>query len=59
MEHLTQSRNELNFKQINTIQQFIVSLTDRILQLVADMNIRLNYIMTLVLRLKTPNDKYI
>ena len=59
MEHLTQSRNELNFKQINTIQQFIVSLTDRILHLVADMNIRLNYIMTLVLRLKTPQDKYI
>ena len=59
MEHLTQSRNELNFKQINTIQQFIVSLTDRILHLVADMNIRLNYIMTLVLRLKTPHDKYI
>ena len=59
MDYLQQKRNELNFKQINTIQQFIVSLTDRILQLVADMNIRLNYIMTLVLRLKTPNDKYI
>ena len=59
MEYLQQKRNELNFKQINTIQQFIVSLTDRILQLVADMNIRLNYIMTLVLRLKTPHDKYI
>ena len=59
MEYLVQSRNELNFKQINTIQQFIVSITDRILHLVADMNVRLNYIMTLVLRLKTPNDKYI
>ena len=59
MDYLQQKRNELNFKQINTIQQFIVSLTDRILHLVADMNIRLNYIMTLVLRLKTPNDKYI
>ena len=59
MDYLQQKRNELNFKQINTIQQFIVSLTDRILQLVADMNIRLNYIMTLVLRLKTPHDKYI
>jgi len=59
MDYLQQKRNELNFKQINTIQQFIVSLTDRILHLVADMNIRLNYIMTLVLRLKTPHDKYI
>ena len=59
MEYLQQKRNELNFKQINTIQQFIVSITDRILHLVADMNVRLNYIMTLVLRLKTPNDKYI
>jgi len=59
MDYLQQKRNELNFKQINTIQQFIVSLTDRILQLVADMNIRLNYIMNLVLRLKTPQDKYI
>lgn len=59
MDYLQQKRNELNFKQINTIQQFIVSLTDRILHLVADMNIRLNYIMTLVLRLKTPQDKYI
>jgi hypothetical protein len=58
MDYLQQKRNELNFKKINTIQQFIVSLTDRILQLVADMNIRLNYIMTLVLRLKTPQDKY-
>ena len=59
MEYLVQSRNELNFKQINTVQQLIVSITDRILQLIVDMNVRLNYIMTLVLRLKTPNDKYI
>ena len=59
MEHLQQARNDLNFKQINTIQQFIVSLTDRILQLVVDMNIRLNYIMTLVLRLKSPEDRFI
>lgn len=59
MEHLIQSRNDLNFKKINTIQQFIVSLNDRILQLIVDMNTRLNYIMTLVLRLKTPQDKYI
>lgn len=58
MEHLQQARNDLNFKKINTIQQFIVSLNDRILQLVATMNTRLNYIMTLVLRLKTPHDKY-
>jgi len=58
MNHLQQSRNDLNFKKINTIQQFIVSLNDRILQLVATMNTRLNYIMTLVLRLKTPHDKY-
>ena len=59
MDYLQQKRNDLNFKKINTIQQFIVSLTDRILHLVADMNIRLNNIMTLVLRLKTPQDKYI
>ena len=59
MEHLMQSRNDLNFKKINTIQQFIVSLTDRILQLIVDMNTRLNYIMTLVLRLKTPQDRFI
>ena len=59
MEHLIQSRNDLNFKKINTIQQFIVSINDRILQLIVDMNTRLNYIMTLVLRLKTPQDKYI
>lgn len=58
MNHLQQARNDLNFKKINTIQQFIVSLNDRILQLVATMNTRLNYIMTLVLRLKTPHDKY-
>jgi hypothetical protein len=30
MDYLQQKRNELNFKKINTIQQFIVSLTDRI-----------------------------
>ena len=59
MEHLQQARNDLNFKQINTIQQFIVSLNDRILQLVATMNTRLNYIMTLVLRLKSPEDRFI
>lgn len=59
MEHLQQARNDLNFKKINTIQQFIVSLNDRILQLVATMNTRLNYIMTLVLRLKTPQDRFI
>ena len=59
MEHLQQCRNDLNFKKINTIQQFIVSLTDRILHLVSDMNIRLNYIMTLVLRLKVPHDRFI
>ena len=58
MEHLQQCRNDLNFKKINTIQRFIVSLNDRILQLIVDMNIRLNYIMTLVLRLKVPHDKY-
>ena len=59
MEHLQQARNDLNFKKINTIQQFIVSLNDRILQLVATMNTRLNYIMTLVLRLKSPEDRFI
>ena len=59
MNHLQQSRNDLNFKKINTIQQFIVSLNDRILQLVATMNTRLNYIMTLVLRLKSPEDRFI
>ena len=59
MNHLQQARNDLNFKKINTIQQFIVSLNDRILQLVATMNTRLNYIMTLVLRLKSPEDRFI
>ena len=59
MDHLQQSRNDLNFKKINTVQQFIVSLNDRILQLIVDMNIRLNYIMTLVLRLKVPHDRFI
>ena len=59
MEHLQQCRNDLNFKKINTIQQFIVSLNDRILQLIVDMNIKLNYIMTLVLRLKSPEDRFI
>ena len=59
MQHLQQARNDLNFKKINTIQQFIVSLNDRILQLIVDMNTRLNYIMTLVLRLKSPEDRFI
>ena len=59
MNHLQQARNDLNFKKINIIQQFIVSLNDRILQLIVDMNTRLNYIMTLVLRLKSPEDRFI
>ena len=59
MDYLHQSRIDLNFKQIHTIQQFIVSLTDRILKLVATMNSNLIYLLNLLLKQKTPHDKYI
>ena len=62
MDYLHQSRIDLNFKQIHTIQHFIVSLTDRILKLVATMNSNLIYLLNAMLSLlkqKTPHDKYI
>ena len=37
--------------KLETIQQYIISLVDRILKVISDMNIRLGYVLNLVLRL--------
>jgi len=44
-------RYECTMNKLEGIQQYLVSLVDRILKVVADMNLRLNYVLELCLRL--------
>ena len=49
---------ESTTNKIKQIQQYLVSLVDRILHIIGDMNLRLTYIMELCLGLsKTPQRK--
>ena len=49
--YMIEKRYESTFNKLQSIQQYLVSLVDRILKVVADMNLRLNYVMELCLRL--------
>lgn len=49
--YMIEKRYESTFNKLESIQQFIVSLVDRILKVVADINLRLKYVMELCLRL--------
>lgn len=49
--YLIEKRFEAAMVKLKDIQQFIVSLVDRILSVVADMNLRLNYVLELCLGL--------
>tara|TARA_R110000751_G_scaffold148922_2_gene253747 strand:+ start:1336 stop:1584 length:249 start_codon:yes stop_codon:yes gene_type:complete len=44
-------RYEATMNKLTGIQEYLVSLVDRILKVVADMNLRLGYVMELCLRL--------
>jgi hypothetical protein len=45
------NRYESTINKLEGIQQYIVSLVDRILKVISDMNLRLGYVMELCLRL--------
>lgn len=49
--YLIEKRFEAAMIKLKDIQQFIVSLVDRILSVVADMNLRLNYVLELCMGL--------
>ena len=44
-------RYEATVNKLESIQQYLVSLVDRILKVIADMNLRLGYVMELCLGL--------
>lgn len=44
-------RYEATMNKLTSIQEYIVSLVDRILKVVADINLRLGYVMEMCLRL--------
>lgn len=50
-QYLIEKRFEAAMVKLKDIQQFIVSLVDRILLVVADMNLRLNYVLELCMGL--------
>jgi len=50
-QYMINEQYKLTMSKLETIQQYIVSLVDRILKVVADMNLRLGYVMDLCLRL--------
>jgi hypothetical protein len=50
-------RYEATMNKLTSIQEYIVSLVDRILKVVADINLRLGYVMEMCLRL-TENPVY-
>ena len=56
--YLIEKRFELTTNKLKEIQQYIVSLLDRILKVVADMNHRLNYVIELCLRLDEHPEKH-
>ena len=57
--YLIEKKFESTTNKLKEIQQYIVSLVDRILHVIGDMNLRLNYIMELCLGLsKDPHQKF-
>ena len=50
-------RYEATINKLESIQQYLVSLVDRILKVVADINIRLGYVIDLCMRL-TENSEH-
>ena len=50
-QYLINSRFESTISKLETIQQYIISLVDRILKVISDVNLRLSYVLNLVLRL--------
>ena len=50
-QYLINSRFESTMSKLENIQQYIVSLVDRILKVISDINLRLSYVMNLCLRL--------
>lgn len=56
-QYMINTHYETTMNKLADIQTFLVSLVDRILHVVADINLRLNYVMELCLRL-TENPKY-
>ena len=57
--YLIEKRFELTTNKLKEIQQYIVSLVDRILKVISDMNHRLTYVMELCLRLDEHPEKNI
>ena len=55
--YLIEKRFELTTNKLKEIQEYIVSLLDRILKVIADMNQRLTYVMDLCLRLDEHPEK--
>jgi len=55
--YLIEKRFEMAFTKIKDIHLYLVSLVDRILKVVADMNLRLNYVMQLCLGLSESPEK--
>ena len=49
--YLIEKRFESTTNRMKEIQQYLVSLVDRILKVISDINLRLNYVMELCLRL--------
>ena len=50
-QYLINRNYECTINKLEGIQQYLVSLVDRILKVVADINVRLNYVLELCLRL--------
>ena len=57
--YLIEKRFEMTTNKLKEIQQYIVSLVDRILKVISDMNHRLTYVMELCLRLSEEPEKNI
>ena len=49
--YMIEKRYESTFNKLQSIQQYLVSLVDRILKVISDMNLRLSYVMELCLGL--------
>ena len=54
--YMLEKRFEMTFTKIKDIHLYLISLVDRILHVIADMNIRLNYVMELCLGLSKKKD---
>ena len=50
--YMIEKRYEATINKLQSIQEYLVSLIDRILKVVADMNLRLGYVIELCLGLR-------